>query len=97
MAAYVVTPAGREDLLKIDQYLCRQSVQAADSVSQDIEHAFELLATQPLLGHVRPDLTNRPFRFWTCRDYLIVYDPATAPVRMIRVLHSARDVASLLR
>lgn len=95
--AYAVTPAAGDDLLKIDQYLSLHSVDAADAVSHEMERAFELLAAQPLIGHPRPDLTVRPFRFWTCRDYLIVYDPEAAPIRIIRVLHGARDAVVLLR
>jgi plasmid stabilization system protein ParE len=36
-------------------------------------------------------------RFWKVYSYLIVYDPATAPLGIIAVLHGARDVEQLLK
>lgn len=77
--------------------MAEHSTQAADDVSRAIEKAFELVADQPLIGHMRSDLTERPFRFWTCRSYLIVYDPGAVPLRIIRVVHGARDPAGILK
>lgn len=48
------------------------------------------------MGHLREDLTRRPFRFWPVYSYLIVYRPETRPIQILRVLHGARDVKSLL-
>ena len=51
----------------------------------------------PGLGHRRQDLTDRPLKFWSVYSYLIVYDPTNSPLTVIAVLHSARDVAHLLK
>jgi len=51
------------------------------------------------MGQTRNDLTPLSLRFWVVhpyRNYLIVYDPATQPLRIIRILHGTRHVASLL-
>ena len=47
-------------------------------------------------GHVREDLTSRPLKFWPVYSYLIVYDPVTKPVQIMRVLHGMRDVEEIL-
>ena len=45
------------------------------------------------------DLTPLPVRFWVVQpysNYLIVYDPEKKPLQIIRILHGARDLPSLL-
>jgi hypothetical protein len=54
----------------------------------------------PNQGHMRPDLTSRPLRFQTIRDYLIAYAPDEKPLVVIGVLHgrrSPRILAEILR
>jgi hypothetical protein len=44
-------------------------------------------------------LTALPLRFWPVqpiRNCWIVYDPETKPLQVIRVLHAAREIASML-
>ena len=38
-----------------------------------------------------------PVRFWSVYSYLIVYKPDSKPLKVIRVLHGARDVGAVLR
>jgi len=54
------------------------------------------LAQSPLMGHLREDLTDEPVRFWSVYSYVIVYDPETQPLQIIRILHSARDLRRIL-
>ena len=35
-------------------------------------------------------------KFWPVYSYLIVYNPETKPVQIIRVLHGMRDVEEIL-
>jgi antitoxin ParD1/3/4/toxin ParE1/3/4 len=35
-------------------------------------------------------------KFWPIYSYLIVYDPGTKPLQIIRVLHGMRDVEDIL-
>jgi antitoxin ParD1/3/4/toxin ParE1/3/4 len=63
----------------------------------ELEHAFELLADNPEIGHLREDLTDRPVKFWSVFSYLVAYDPARDPLRIVAVVHGARDVERLLR
>jgi plasmid stabilization system protein ParE len=59
--------------------------------------ACRRLAEQPGMGHARTDLTERPLKFWSVFSYLIVYEPDAAPLRIIAVMHAARDVESVLK
>jgi antitoxin ParD1/3/4/toxin ParE1/3/4 len=54
------------------------------------------LAQSPPIGHLREDLTEEPVRFWSVHSYLIVYDPETQPLQILRILHGARDVRRIL-
>lgn len=56
-----------------------------------------MLARNPELGHIRRDLTSKLVRFWPVYSYLIIYDPATQPLEIVRILSGYRDVAALLK
>lgn len=63
----------------------------------EIAAAFRLLAVHRDIGHFRKDLTSFPVKFWSVFWYLFVYDPAAAPIAIVRVLHGRRDVEAILR
>jgi plasmid stabilization system protein ParE len=53
------------------------------------------VADSPLAGRFREDLTDLPLRFWLVqpyRNYWIVYDPEKKPLRVIRIIHAARNI-----
>ena len=54
-------------------------------------------ARNPQIGHTRPDLTTKPVRFWPIYSYLIVYDPQSRPLEIVRILSGYRDIAALLK
>jgi antitoxin ParD1/3/4/toxin ParE1/3/4 len=59
---------------------------------KEIRSALYFLGSQSEAGHIRDDLTSRPVKFWPIYSYLIVYDPETKPVEIVRVLHGMRDL-----
>ena len=94
MNEYVLAKPAEEDIFSIWSYIASDSVEAADRVESEIYSACRFLANHPLAGHVRPDLTGHPVRFWALpryTNYLIVYDPNTTPLRILRILHGALD------
>jgi plasmid stabilization system protein ParE len=97
MADYLYSPEARFDLLEIWEYIATDDLDAADRVELEIEQAVVLLARQPHLGHLRRDLTSKSVRFWPVHSYLIIYDPATQPLEVVRILSGYRDVAELLK
>lgn len=97
MAEYLVTEAAAGDLREIDAYLMTtDGPDAAERVLHALVTSFDRLAEHRLLGHARPDLIARPFRFWPVMGFLIVYDPAPTPIHVIRVLRGSRDIAGIL-
>ena len=93
---YSLSPESRRQVAAIGDFIAEDSIDAALTVYDALEQAFELLAENPDIGHSREDLTARPVKFWSVFSYLVVYDPASSPLEIIAVIHSARDVARVL-
>lgn len=93
MNGYELSPEALADLQEIWVYIAGDNPAAADELEADIYQACELLARNPRLGHKRPDLTDEPVLFWPVRgQYLVIYQRATQPLKIARILHAARDV-----
>jgi plasmid stabilization system protein ParE len=95
---YELTALARLDLLQAWNHLATEaSISVADRVLQDLESAILNLVAMPGIGHKRQDLTSRRLLFFRVHSYLIVYRPETNPMRIIRVLHGARNIKAILR
>jgi plasmid stabilization system protein ParE len=99
MSRYQFTPQAVSDLLEIWTFIAQDNPEAADRVEEAVFKACDLLADSPLAGSVRKDMTPSPLRFWVVHPYskyLIVYDPEKKPLQVIRILHGARNLPSIL-
>ncbi|HYU47207.1 MAG TPA: type II toxin-antitoxin system RelE/ParE family toxin [Terriglobales bacterium] len=99
MEKYQITPEAVRDLFEIWNFISQDNPEAADRVEEAVFRACDLLAESPLAGRVRKDLTPLPLRFWVVQPYskyMIVYDPEKKPLRVIRILHGARNLPSIL-
>jgi toxin ParE1/3/4 len=95
---YQLSPEAQQDLTEIKAYYLGQTgVRVARYVTGELTRAFQFLAATPGAGHKREDLTDEPVKFWQVFSYLIIYDPATKPLGIARVLHASQDLATLLR
>src|SRR5207244_3675580 len=94
---FQLNAVARLDLLQIWNYLAvNASLDVADKVCAEIESAIRELANFPGLGHKRPDLTAREILFYRVYSYFVVYRGDKKPLRVLRILHAARDVKRLL-
>jgi toxin ParE1/3/4 len=91
-------PRALRELQAATEWISRQNPAAAQALVTEAVHAAERLVRQPKIGRHRPDLLPEPYRFWSLRGfpYLLVYDSAAHPPRILRVLHMARDLGSVL-
>jgi plasmid stabilization system protein ParE len=94
---YRLTPEAQANIDEIGAFIAQDSIDAALRVLDALDDAFDQLASTPEIGHRREDLTTRPLKFWVVYSYLIVYDSESAPLSIVAVLHSARDVEQLLK
>jgi plasmid stabilization system protein ParE len=99
MSKYQFTPQAVADLFDIWSFIAEDNPPAADRVEEAIFRACDFLADSPLAGRMRKDLTPLPVRFWVVQPYthyLIVYDSEKNPLQVIRILHTSRDLPSVL-
>jgi toxin ParE1/3/4 len=97
MAGYVISPAGRQDLIDIWTEIARDNLDAAERLLDRFEAAFQRLAEFPGMGSARPDLIDLPVRFWTLGNYLIIYRAEKSPIEIVRVLNAYRNVGAMLK
>ncbi len=100
MSAFVLHPEAYADLDEIWEYIAADNLDAADRVREEVFQSIRSLVAFPHQGHSRPDLTSRPLRFQSVRDYVIAYAPDEKPLTVIAVLHgrrSPRVIAAILR
>jgi hypothetical protein len=60
----------------------------------EINDAIRAVLPFPRTGHSRPDLTSRPIRFVSVRDFLIAYAPEESRLLVLGVLHAGVILAS---
>lgn len=96
MSRFLLTPTAKEDLREIAEFIRQDSPDAAKRVVRKLRESMAHLAGTPWMGHLREDLTDEPIRFWPVYSYLIIYRPETSPLQVLRVLHGARDVRTIL-
>jgi plasmid stabilization system protein ParE len=96
MKRYILTPRAKRDVNDIWDYIASDNIEAADRVLDALESAMAKLTKNPGIGHWRDELADNSHRFWPVYSYLIVYRHEAKPLQIVRVLHAARDVQSLL-
>jgi len=95
MKRFRLSREAARDVREIWSYIAADSVKAARKVRLALFDACQRLAENPHMGHVREDLTDQAVLFWPVGSYLIIYDPASKPLSVVRVVHGARDVPRL--
>lgn len=93
-------PGAASDITGIWEFIAEHNPHAAGGVREGILDAIRRLVPFPHQGHQRTDLTSRPLRFHTVRNYLIAYAPDEKPLLVIAVLHgrrSPRVIAAILQ
>ena len=93
---FILSPEAVADLDEIWLFIAKDNMDAADRNEEELRAAMVLLARQPNVGHVRPDLTEKSVKFWRVGSYLIVYSPDRHPLEIVRVLHGFRDLTKVL-
>lgn len=93
MAQVERTLPAEVDLLQIWTYLAPRNSEAADKVLQAIAQKCQDCAEFPGMGRRRDDLAPGLCSI-VSGSYLIIYRPLDDGIRLLRVLHGARDLPS---
>jgi plasmid stabilization system protein ParE len=100
VSSFFLTPEAARDLESIWQYIARDSVPHADLVEEAIYSTCRSAAAMEGMGHRRPDVDKTPVLFLAVegyKRYSIAYLSGTSPLRIVRVVHGARNVPKLFR
>ena len=87
----IVTAQARLDLQEIWGYIAGDSNEAADRFIDEVTQALKLLGEHPLAGRSRSDL-GYGIRNVPVKRYILLYRLEDDGVRVIRVIHGARDL-----
>lgn len=94
MLAIGITPSANTDLLEIWEFIAADNPDQADTFIGLIDATFQNLRRQAGLGQMRNELAPR-LRSFPVGRYLIFYLLDSGCLRIVRVLHGARDIDAL--
>ena len=98
MTPGLFAPAAQRELRAAVTRIAKDNEAAAEALLQAAMQGARRIAARPLLGRMRTELLPAPYRFWRVAGfpYLLVYNAARRPPRVLRVVHMARDLGPLL-
>lgn len=96
MTGYRLSRLAESDLEEVADYIGARNPAAAVRQLEMLLDKFAVLGRSPSLGELRKDLPGHP-RVFAAGAYVIVYRPTAEGIEVVRVIHSARDLESLLR
>lgn len=97
MTLYEVSVEAQNDLFEVWRRIAGDSVELAERIDGEFHELLASLAHMPRQGHSRKDLTARPVLFFPLYSFLVVYQPAVKPIRIMAVLRAKRNVKRILR
>ncbi len=92
---YRLSAQAYQDIDDISGYISNFNQKSTEKYLKHIFGCFEILARFPLVGQVRPDITDKPLYFWPSKKYMIVYQ-IKEHVEIIRILSTYQDLRNHL-
>lgn len=97
-ARYKLSSHAEEDFASILYGIAEHS---GWSRSMDVEEslyaAFNSLAQDPGIGHLRDDLLPRTIHLYYADPYMVLYLRDTEPLYVVAIVHGARNIEALIR
>ena len=94
MSSFSIAPLAQADIDEIWDYIAADNPPAADRWLDVLYDKFLLLASQPLIGQIREELSP-DLRSFSVGRYVLYYKVLGRQIRILRVLHGARDIEPL--
>ncbi len=82
------------DLQKLWIYVAERNYPAADRLIRRLEKTFRLLEHHPLAGESVEHLRSNTRRV-TVGSYVVLFEPLSDGIRLLRVVHSSRRMEAL--
>jgi plasmid stabilization system protein ParE len=94
----ILTVEARDDLRAELRWIGPENIPRAQALREAIAAAARHLGDRPLLGRRELDLLPDPYRFWSMTRFqvVLVYNAATMPPQILRILSTAQDLGPLL-
>jgi len=92
----LLSPEAADDLRTIARWIAKDNPPRTESFINELERACLSLSRRPSRFPVALSLHGEPIRKRVHRDYLIFYRIKPKRVEIMRILHGARDWATLL-
>jgi toxin ParE1/3/4 len=96
MLSVVRTDQAETDLAEILDYAEERSPQAAERLARAIDDTCTLLSQLPLMGRTREELSPG-LRSVVIEQYVLFYRATATAVEVVRILHGARDIATIMK
>ncbi|HLG13707.1 MAG TPA: type II toxin-antitoxin system RelE/ParE family toxin [Blastocatellia bacterium] len=93
----VWTPLARRSLDEVVEYIAQDSPEAAEKVLENILGAAESLSRFSLRGRIVPEIDDTSVREVFIYKYRLIYEVTASDVRIIALLHGARDFDRSIR
>jgi toxin ParE1/3/4 len=95
----IITPRAQRELAQAIRWIAKDNKSAAIGLRDAVRRAAMRIAEHPWAGVERPEFLDEPFRILilTGYPYLLVYNAERDPPAIVRVLHGARDLPTLLK
>lgn len=91
MKSVIYSQRAEKDLLEIWLYIADDDMEAADRQIERIVQSRQTLAQHPGISFARAEIRTG-LRSWPVGPYLILHEDDADGLRIVRVIHGARDV-----
>ena len=94
----ILTRRARRELAEALERIAEDNPDAAERLYNTVREAARRIGANPALGARRPRLASARYRFWSIPrySYLVAYTDATNPPRIVRIVHTSRDLPRVL-
>ncbi|HPO12622.1 MAG TPA: type II toxin-antitoxin system RelE/ParE family toxin [Candidatus Hydrogenedentes bacterium] len=93
---YRLSPAAQKDMDDLWLFIARDNISAADHFISKVMDKFSKIAAHPNLGRVCEEV-GKDFQRFPVDAYVIFYRIKPKFIEIVRILHSARDIESILK
>ena len=96
MNQYFLSSIAENDIDEIISYIALENQAAASKFLNKLFETFDMLSRNPMIGHTRKDITDKPVRFWSFKSrYLIIYLDCNR-LELVIFLNGYRNLSMLL-
>jgi toxin ParE1/3/4 len=89
-----VSREAKVDLVEIFLYIARDNLDAAHRTHSRLEEILRTIASQPKIGRTRDELIPG-IRSLASDSHVVYYREVKGDIRVLRILHGARDIQQL--